>query len=86
MNNLIIEKLKDVLSNVVEDSAKIHNLDISSDFVSELNMSSIDSLQFLSLVETEFNIFIEDDELNSDLVANIGNLCDFIKSKTTILK
>lgn len=83
MNNSILEKLKAVLSNVVEDkNAEIQSLDESSNFILELGMSSIDSLQLLSMVEVEFNIFIEDDELNSDLVASVGNLCNFIFKKT----
>ncbi len=84
MTKSISEKLKEVLSSVVEDSTKIQSLDESSDFISELNMSSIDSLQLLSLVETEFNIYIEDDELNSDLVTNLGNLCAFIQRKMAV--
>ena len=84
MTKSISEKLKEVLSSVVVDSTKIQSLDESSDFISELNMSSIDSLQLLSLVETEFNIYIEDDELNSDLVTNLGNLCAFIQRKMAV--
>lgn len=83
MYNSILKKLKTIISNVVENKAEeIQSLEESSDFVLDLGMSSIDSLQLLSLVEMEFNIFIEDDELNSDLVSSLGNLCNFILKKT----
>lgn len=83
MYNSILKKLKTIISDLVGDkNAEIQSLSETSDFVLELGMSSIDSLQLLSLIEIEFDIYIEDDELNSDLVSSLGNLCNFILRKT----
>ena len=80
MTKSISEKLKKVLSSVVEDSTKIQSLDESSDFISELNMSSIDSLQLLSLVETEFKFNYEAQNWEDMISREFTNVVEYVNT------
>lgn len=68
----------------------VENLDwsgSSSDLTSEYNLitnhviDSLDMLKFISLLEQEFQIKIDDTELLPDNFATIGNVAAFVEGK-----
>jgi len=83
--NEVIAKIKEIIEREMElkDEKKeiLSTLAPDSDLLSSLGMTSIDTLQILTCVEQEFDIFIEDDELTMDLIRCLNNLGDFVLVK-----
>lgn len=47
----------------------------------QLGLTSVETLEYLFLIENEFNITVDDDDLNSNLVKSLDNLAEYIISK-----
>jgi acyl carrier protein len=63
--------------NVDPGSIKGDNL------IDELHLSSVDALEVLIWVETEFGIEIADEDLNRTLVESLPALADYVRSRMT---
>ena len=75
-------KRKEILIRVCEvefDSSEINLED--SNFAEEYGINSISALEFLLEVEQEFDIEIDDDDLDESLIADINVLIDYIIDK-----
>lgn len=78
----VIERIKKMIGSTMRvDKHLLEKVDENTKFVQDLGMNSVDALQLLVMIEVEFSIIIEDEELNSGLVDNMGNLSKFILEK-----
>ena len=69
VNGLALKKSLDDIS----DKTKI--------FYEGLGLDSVAAMEVVIAVENEFDIFIEDEELNADIFATIGTLVEFVTKK-----
>ncbi|KMQ32257.1 hypothetical protein TU58_01470 [Bacillus cereus] len=52
-----------------------------TDLIHEIGMNSIDALEFLVIVEREFSIMIDDEDLTAELIQTLNNLSNYILQK-----
>lgn len=52
-----------------------------TDLIAELGINSVDALEILVWVETVFDITIDDDDLNIDIMETLDHLADYIERK-----
>lgn len=79
----IYPKLKTLVTQVLQLPDEVADkINEDTDLINELGMNSIDALEFLVIVEKEFSITIDDEDLGADLVKTLGNLCDYLLQKS----
>ena len=74
MSEEIIQKLKEMLKSFGKT-----NIDLSSDLTKDRILDSIETIDFLIMVEKEFNVKITEDEYNQKL-SKLSDLSVFIES------
>lgn len=67
----VIHEHLDIPLDVVIDSN-------DEEFLMKYNLNSVDALELLLIVEKEFDIEIDDADLNSDLLSTIHNLAVYV--------
>ena len=78
MNNEIVDRLRTILMNLApeeitpEQIAGLNNIE-------ELNLDSLQILEFLLKVEEEFKIQIDDDYLDIELVGDLEKLARYLE-------
>ena len=83
MNNEIIAKLKDILVRVApEDAIPAQIADIEN--IDELNLDSLQILEFLLKVEEEFKIEIDDDDLDIELIGDLDRLASYLEKNYNV--
>lgn len=75
----IIKKLKDIMGNVL--GKELGDFPTDKDLISNLGISSIDALQIFVIIEREFSISINDEDLGIELIKDIDHLSNYILSK-----
>jgi len=77
------EQIAIILKKIFKDvtDKDIETLDVNGDLMANLGLTSIEALQIYVLLEREFEIDIEDDELSTDLLKSIDHLEEYIFSK-----
>lgn len=78
----ILEKLKEIFVRVCELDIPKEEIDFEDDnFAEAYGINSISALEILLEIEQEFDIEIDDDDLEESLVTDINVLVDYIISK-----
>lgn len=80
MKNDVILKIKEIIIKSMELDLLPEKID-GSDLIGELGINSVDALEILVWVENEFDIRIEDEDLNAELMSSIDGLSTYIISK-----
>jgi len=75
----IEEKIKEIVSSRLKDKEKIESLDYDTPLLS-LGIDSILALSILVEIEDEFNVEINDEDLNMDRIKNISNFAELVRS------
>lgn len=82
-NEEIVSKLKSLFVDVLRiPKETADTIDANTDLLQEVGMNSIDALEFLVVIEQEFSIMIEDDDLTADLIQTLNNLSKYIQMVT----
>ena len=76
----ILKKLIPILEPWLDD-ADLHSLNEQTSLLIDLGLDSVAILQLILGIETQFNITIKDQELDSNLFSKMENLIDIIESK-----
>ena len=75
--NVVKEKIKDIIVSRLKDEEKIRTLEYDTPLLS-LGIDSILALSILVEIEEEFNIEIDDSDLNMDKIRNISSFAELI--------
>lgn len=71
----IQEKLKAILKDMLNlDQTILEGLDPDTDLIEKLNLSSIDAIQLIIIVERDFGISIDDIDIGKELVQTLETL------------
>ena len=76
--------IKDELKNIIKSTMQLEQSTdeiIGEDLINELGINSVDALEILILVENQFDIQIDDDDLNAELISTIDGLAAYISRK-----
>ena len=75
------------LSDIIKSSMNIDfaNEDIiGENLILECGINSIDALEIFLNIENEFNIFIEDEDLSSQLLSSLQKLSEYVIRKQAL--
>ena len=75
--NTVKEKIKRIIVSKLKDEEKIRTLEYDTPLLS-LGIDSILALSILVEIEEEFNIEIDDSDLNMDKIRNISSFAELI--------
>ena len=78
--NKIIQKLKEIIIECMELKCTPEELN-GDDLITELGINSVDALEILVWVENTFEILIDDDDLNSQILSSLDTLGCYIEKK-----
>ncbi|MEW6606871.1 MAG: phosphopantetheine-binding protein [bacterium] len=78
-DSLIVEnQLRDLMVKVWKLDMKPEEIPDKEDMLEKLGVNSVDVLELLIHIEKEFDMEINDDDLNAELVNSIGSLANYI--------
>lgn len=78
----MLEKIKEIVGTVLElNEAQIENLNINADLL-ELGLDSLNAIEVIVNLESQFDIEVEDEDLMIDNLSTIDMLCDLVKKYT----
>ncbi|OIK06814.1 phosphopantetheine-binding protein [Bacillus sp. MUM 13] len=79
------QKIIEILAEEMEKNSVSYEKDINieSDLTEDLSFDSIMILQFVLRLEEEFNIEIDDEQLNNEIFESVGKVVGFIKTHLT---
>lgn len=77
----IIEQMREILEPWVSDMESIDRIGEETNLVTDLGLDSIGILQVILGIEKEFDISIENHELDSGLLSRMSNLVSMIQEK-----
>ena len=80
--NAVKEKIKGIIVSRLKDEEKIRTLEYETPLLS-LGIDSILALSILVEIEEEFNIEIDDSDLNMDKIRNISSFAQLIDNYIT---
>jgi acyl carrier protein len=70
IQNILIEELKSLLEIEVDD--------LNNNVIATYSLNSIDTLEILLRIENDFNIEIDDEDLNADLLSSVDKLSIYV--------
>lgn len=80
--NTVKEKIKEIIVSRLKDEEKIRTLEYDTPLLS-LGIDSILALSVLVEIEEEFNIEIDDSDLNMDKIRNISSFAELVTNYIT---
>lgn len=80
--NTVKEKIKEIIVSRLKDEEKIRTLEYGTPLLS-LGIDSILALSVLVEIEEEFNIEIDDSDLNMDKIRNISSFAELVTNYIT---
>jgi len=75
------KKIKRMIKEKLSLNLELEQIPSNENVVERFNLNSIDVLELLIGIETEFNIEIEDEDLNAELVESLSNLANYVMKK-----
>jgi acyl carrier protein len=78
-------RVKNVLRDGLSLGARADRLTVDSPLLGSVpELDSMAVVQIITMLESEFGITIDDDELSADLFATVGSLARFVSEKTAV--
>jgi acyl carrier protein len=82
MADVIIDQLKDILVKKLDVNLEYNDIDENASLYEDgLGLDSIAIVELIVLIEKDFSISIEDEELNVDLFKSLNTLAGFVRQK-----
>ncbi len=73
---MVFERIKEILADQLD--ADLDKMTMESDIANDLGADSLDVVEMLVTIEDEFNITVEDEEIEN--IKTIGDLVKFIEA------
>ncbi|THU32989.1 acyl carrier protein [Niastella caeni] len=80
----MIARVKKILSEVMEDPSIEINADSSADLINDIGLDSLQMIEFLLTIESEFNFHIDYGKLDFNKLRSIESFVDFISNQENI--
>ncbi|MDO4608743.1 MAG: acyl carrier protein [Clostridia bacterium] len=72
---MVFEKMKEILAEQLD--ADVESITLETDIADDLGADSLDVVEMLMTIETEFDIEIPDEEIEN--LKTVGNVVDYIQ-------
>ena len=73
--NKVIETVHDVVKNIIDDR---HDISMTSDLIDDLNADSLDLVEIIIDIETQFDIEIPDKQMET--MRTVGDIVFYVNS------
>lgn len=77
------ETIKEVLSEVKENSSAVATLSDNTDIINDIGLDSLQMVTFMLKLEEVLEIEIDFDNLDFSNLTSVGSLCDFLSKQKT---
>ena len=74
-------RIKEILQETLKWRADVSQVDEQTHLVNELGLSSLEGLEILVKIETEFDFEIDDEDLSLELMSTLSSLIDYVDRK-----
>jgi len=79
----ILPRIKHILRDTLNIGERAEKLTVESPLLGGLpEFDSMAVVTVVTMIEDEFGVTVEDDELSADVFATVGSLSDFVAAKT----
>lgn len=76
----IEERIKTIVRHQLDLPAETKIDSQDANFLEKYNINSIDALELLLMIESEFEIEIDDADLNSDLLSSVSDIAKYVEN------
>ncbi len=77
----IESQIKAMIVSLLELDKDPESINSDDNLIDTIGLNSVDALELLLMVEEEFEIEIDDDDLNESLVSSVGSMAGYIAEK-----
>ena len=82
MSNTTFEQIKNILANELDLNIEVETIHENSSLLEDgLNVDSLAIVELISILEEEFNIQFDEEDLNPENFSSVKALADFIDTK-----
>lgn len=79
----ITHKIKKLIIDVLDLDIPIEALE-ANNLIEQYGLNSVDALELLMNIETEFDIEIDEEDLTAELVNSIDQLVNYVEARATV--
>ena len=81
----MVEDIREILRETLQIGDRADNLEGSSQLLGVIpEFDSMAVVTVLTLIEEEFGIEIQDDEISAEIFATVGSLAEFVSTKVVV--
>ena len=78
----MVENIREILRETLQLGRRADELDVSSQLLGVIpEFDSMAVVTVLTMIEEEYGIEIQDDEVSAEIFATVGSLAEFVASK-----
>jgi len=77
----IQDKIKNMISNEVLVGVGVDDIGDDASLISDLNLDSIQMLALITGLESEFDIMLDDEDLDLENLSSVNRLAEFVQKK-----
>ncbi len=77
----IHDKIKNMISNEVLVGVGVDDIGDDASLISDLNLDSIQMLALITGLESEFDIMLDDEDLDLENLSSVNRLAEFVQKK-----
>jgi acyl carrier protein len=80
-DSTIQDKIKKMISDEVLVGVSVDDIGDDASLISDLNLDSIQMLSLITGLETEFNIMLDEEDLDLENLSSVNKLAEFVQKK-----
>jgi len=77
----IHDKIKKMISDEVLVGVSVDDIGDDASLISDLNLDSIQMLSLITGLESEFNILLDEEDLDLENLSSVNKLAEFVQKK-----
>lgn len=78
------DKVKEIIGNVLENKDIIDNIGDHTNLIEELGFDSLQTINFILMLEDEFDIEIDFEEIEFDMFLDFEKLIQYLENKINL--
>lgn len=80
-DSTIQDKIKKMISDEVLVGVSVDDIGDDASLISDLNLDSIQMLSLITGLESEFNIMLDEEDLDLENLSSVNKLAEFVQKK-----
>ena len=75
----MIETIINILKDLINDEEILSGITSESDLINDIGLDSIQMINFILRIEDEFDIEIDFDDIEIEIMYNLGDFAEYVK-------